>query len=203
MLIDDGHTATRVARLTGIPRSTVRDRSAGRNLRKKRPGDSRARCGWDHSSRSSKRKATGTSWVSISVTAVSPELERSGDSGSPSTLLTQRMRGGNRSNRRRQAGLHSAQARRTLYRSLRIPEALAVFHSATWARPEAPPADHAHRVAAADRHGWPTTTTPRTHTQRWNSNHRDRAEGHVCLPCRSLRIQEPIRRHSPALRRRM
>jgi hypothetical protein len=48
MLIDDGHTATRVARLTGIPRSTVRDWSAGRNLRKKRRGDSRAPCEWDH-----------------------------------------------------------------------------------------------------------------------------------------------------------
>jgi hypothetical protein len=47
MLISDGYTATQVARMTGIPRSTVRDWSVGRNLRQKRAGNSGVPCGWD------------------------------------------------------------------------------------------------------------------------------------------------------------
>lgn len=46
--MDEGHTSTQVARVTGIPRSTVRDWGAGINLQTVREGDSRAPCGWDH-----------------------------------------------------------------------------------------------------------------------------------------------------------
>jgi hypothetical protein len=46
-LVDEGYTASRIARVTGVPRSTVRDWSAGRNLRTLR-GDCRTPCGWGH-----------------------------------------------------------------------------------------------------------------------------------------------------------
>jgi Homeodomain-like domain len=46
-LVDKGYTASQVARLTGVPRSTVRDWCAGRNLRTPRR-DCRTPCGCDH-----------------------------------------------------------------------------------------------------------------------------------------------------------
>jgi hypothetical protein len=48
MLHGDGWSASRIARVTDIPRSTVRDWCAGRNLRIERSRDARARCGSDH-----------------------------------------------------------------------------------------------------------------------------------------------------------
>lgn len=48
-LMGDGLTASQAARVTGVPRSTIRDWAAGRSLSSHRRGDSSAECGCDHS----------------------------------------------------------------------------------------------------------------------------------------------------------